>query len=103
MGGTKDAGCSPKHPVEAHEVWDFNFDTWTQTLTDIIALCPLCHLSIHIGRAQRIGRYEEAVEHIMRVNGWTRNHVEEHIEQVKMECDERSEFSWELDISKFVR
>lgn len=35
------------HPVEAHEIWDYDFDTCTQYFEGLVALCPICHKVIH--------------------------------------------------------
>ena len=35
------------HPVEAHEIWDYDFDTYTQYFEGMVALCPICHKIIH--------------------------------------------------------
>lgn len=35
------------HPVEAHEIWDYDFDTLTQHFEGVISLCPTCHKVIH--------------------------------------------------------
>lgn len=41
-----------RHAVEAHEIFEFNEATQTQKLVDIVALCPRCHTTQHIGLAQ---------------------------------------------------
>ena len=33
--------------VEAHEIWDYDFDTCTQYFEGLVALCPICHKTIH--------------------------------------------------------
>lgn len=35
------------HPVEAHEIWDYDFDTYTQHFEGLVALCPICHKIYH--------------------------------------------------------
>lgn len=35
------------HPVEAHEIWDYDFDTCTQYFEGLVALCPICHKVVH--------------------------------------------------------
>lgn len=40
-------GVGRKHKVEAHELWNFDFKSKTQTLERIIALCPNCHRIQH--------------------------------------------------------
>ena len=57
-----------KHPVEAHEEWEFNVKKRTQVLIKISALCPDCHLVKHIGRASHVGKFEKAFKHFCKVN-----------------------------------
>ena len=41
-------GCKgKKHPVEAHERMDYDFDNLTQYFDGMIALCPTCHQIVH--------------------------------------------------------
>jgi len=35
------------HPIECHEIWDFDIEDKTQTLIGLISLCPRCHKIIH--------------------------------------------------------
>lgn len=46
--------------LDAHEVWIFDKQTKTQTLQDIIALCPKCHGVKHMRNTERIGYGENA-------------------------------------------
>ena len=55
--------------LEAHERWEYNVETRTQILVDVVAICPACHAVVHIGRTQLMGKEEEACRHFMRVNG----------------------------------
>lgn len=41
------SGKGTRHPVEAHELWYFDFKTSTQYLERLIALCPNCHRIQH--------------------------------------------------------
>lgn len=36
--------------LEAHEMWDFNFETGECIITEIVPLCHTCHNFIHSGR-----------------------------------------------------
>lgn len=40
-------GTGNRHPVEAHELWYFDFKTKTQYLERLVALCPHCHRIQH--------------------------------------------------------
>src|SRR5574337_1863360 len=47
-------GVGPKHPVECHEIWEYDEKNRTQKLAGMIALCPDCHMVKHFGFA-RVG------------------------------------------------
>lgn len=49
-------GVGSRHPLEAHEVWEYDEESGIQRLVRLIALCPACHEVQHIGRAGTIGR-----------------------------------------------
>jgi hypothetical protein len=91
------SGRGMSHPVECHERWDFNVKTKTQTLTKTIALCPKCHTATHFGFATMIGKQQEAKNHLMNVNNWTRIQVEEHINESIKNLKELEKTIWTLD------
>ena len=64
-------GRGRRHPVECHEVWDYDDTTRVQRLVRLIALCPACHEVKHLGLAAKRGRHGAALAHLARVNGWT--------------------------------
>src|SRR5437588_2921912 len=45
-----------QHPVECHEVWEYDDEHSVQRLSGLIALCPACHEAKHMGRASSMGR-----------------------------------------------
>lgn len=92
-------GKGKKHPVECHEIWDYNDDTLVQKLIGLIALCPKCHNVKHFGFAQIIGKTDEAIKHLMKINGITKTAVDKHVEESFAEFTERSKKQWTLDIS----
>lgn len=92
-------GKGPKWPVECHEIWDFNDERRTQTLTGLVALCPDCHSVKHIGLAGKRGRGREARDHLVKVNGWSREQANSYIRKSFEVWEERSRHEWTLDIS----
>lgn len=50
-----------KHPVECHEVWQYNDVNLIQSLIKFEALCPLCHQVKHIGLTSKLGSYKRAL------------------------------------------
>src|SRR5688500_1141001 len=57
--------------LEAHERWEYDEATYTQTLRRLIALCWSCHRATHFGFAEVIGTAAEATAHLRAVNGWS--------------------------------
>jgi hypothetical protein len=48
-----------------HEVWDYDDERRVARLAGLVAICPACNLSTHIGRAQRMGIWDEARNHLV--------------------------------------
>ncbi len=92
-------GKGSRHPVECHEVWDYNDVQHLQTLVRLIALCPACHECKHIGLACARGRGDIAIAHLARVNRWSINRTNNYIEHSAQVWQTRSQFQWTLNIS----
>lgn len=86
-------------PVECHEVWGYDDDQHVQTLVRLIALCPRCHLVKHIGRAQQVGKFDEAMGQLRAVNGWDVDSAKAHIREAFRVWQERSRHQWTLDLA----
>ncbi len=92
-------GQGRKHPVECHEVWDYNHKTKVQKLIGLVALCPACHQVKHFGLAQIQGREKQALAQMKKVNGWTEREAREHVRDAARLWNERSTYEWTLDLS----
>ncbi len=92
-------GKGSRHPVECHEIWDYNDTRHLQTLVQLIALCPACHECKHIGLACARGRGDIAIAHLSRVNRWSINQTNKYIEDCAQVWQIRSQFQWTLNIS----
>jgi hypothetical protein len=92
-------GVGRRHPVECHEVWEYDESRRVQRLVRLIALCPACHAVKHFGRMMKMGRAEEAVAHLMAVNGWDRETTLAHVEEAIRTWRRRSNWSWTVDLS----
>ena len=90
-------GQGEKWPVEAHERWAFEASSSVQTLSAIEALCPACHEVTHFGLAQIRGRQREAFAHLMRVNGWSAQQAQSHIDDAFAIWARRNARRWSLD------
>jgi hypothetical protein len=92
-------GRGSKHPVECHEVWEYDETTCVQRLVRMVALCPACHEVKHMGLAGIRGRGEIAAAHLAEVNGWTPQVTAVYIDQAFAVWEGRSDRTWSLDVS----
>lgn len=92
-------GQGRRHPVECHEVWEYDDKKHIQKLVRLIALCPSCHGVKHFGRTQIQGFEDEAISHMMRVNHWSERQVREHVRDAARLWNQRSAYKWTLDLS----
>jgi hypothetical protein len=95
-------GRGPRHPVECHEVWEYDEAAGVQRLTRMTALCPACHEVKHIGLAGIRGRADIARAHLAEVNGWSAETAEQYVEEAFATWQARSTRAWSLDISGLV-
>ena len=92
-------GVGSKHPVECHEVWNYDDKKGIQKLTGMIALCPACHRVKHFGLARLRGKEAETTKHFCRVNGIKPAQARLHIQRAFLEWEKRSQQKWTLDLS----
>jgi len=92
-------GRGSRHPVEAHERWDYDEENLVQRLIGLIALCPSCHAVKHFGRSQAIGQGGKALAHLKRVNRWKEDQAWDHINRSFEDWQRRSSVEWTLDLS----
>lgn len=88
-----------KHNLECHEIWEYDDVNHIQKLIGLISLCPRCHMVKHIGRAIAIGKERECIRQLALVNGWTKDLIDNHINEAYETHRQRSEHEWSLDIS----
>jgi len=88
------------YPVEAHEIWEYDDVSKTQTLVGVQALCPMCHCVKHYGRSLRVGAGKKVREHIAEVNGWNREQVLDYETLVFHIHTLRSAYRWTVDIQE---
>ncbi len=91
-------GIGNEHPVECHEIWQYDDSNHTQKLMGLIALCPSCHEVKHIGLASVRGRQDIAKEHLARVNSWSRKKVNQYVNEQFEKWEQRSSYEWEIDL-----
>lgn len=90
--------CGAGGKLEAHESWELVNETCVQRLKGILALCPLCHKSHHLGIARRLGMLSDVRQHLMRVNQWSANELEEQIQEAYEVWEQRCEWPWQVDL-----
>ncbi|MER3447896.1 MAG: HNH endonuclease [Nitrospiraceae bacterium] len=93
----KDQGF--KHPVECHEVWDYDDETHIQKLTGLVSLCPLCHKAKHYGLAKKQGYESRVRAHMKQVNNWSESELNASIAQAFHQVKARSDEYWILDLT----
>lgn len=91
-------GRGDKWPVECHEIWNYDDNVHIQTLTGLIALCPLCHSVKHIGLSQIHGKYESARNHLMKVNEWNIEIANAYIVKAFAIWQRRSQHRWTCNL-----
>lgn len=94
----------PAKRLEAHERWDYNLQTHTQTLVDVVGICHDCHQVIHIGRTQLVGDIDRAIDHFLKVNNCTYPDYVKALKQANLLHQERNKVGeWALDLSWLKR
>lgn len=79
--------------MEAHELWDINYDTGVTTIKDIVPLCHYCHNFIHSGRLTAIVGKEKTVEEVKNIL----EHGFDILAKAKLQC-----FPGTLELAKIV-
>jgi hypothetical protein len=70
-----------------------------QPLRRLICLCTACHRATHFGLAEVQSYRDQALAHLMAVNGWTRGQAEQHVAAAFDTWDQRNARMWSLDLS----
>lgn len=99
-------GAGSKHPVEAHEIWEYNDETGIQKLTGIVALCPTCHQCKHFGLSVKrggISTQERLLKHMAKVNRCSYNDTVRMVEKAFEVWAIRSQKLWTLDVEYILR
>jgi len=93
-------GKGEQWATECHEEWKYDDKTNIQSLSNILALCPKCHLVKHIGYAQISGKYKIAFEQFKKINEIKNNSIaNDYIEGVFELWSRRSSKKWKVNIS----
>jgi len=87
-----------KHPVECHEIWQYDDLNHVQKLTGLISLCPNCHTVKHPGLATTKGKLETVIRQLQKVNSMTFEEASEYLQESFLKWIDRSQHEWTLDI-----
>lgn len=85
--------------LEAHERWIFDFETKTQKLIRIIALCRLCHQATHYGHSKVTKEISKINAHLMKVRGINEEELKLHIKEAFEIWEKRNTVKWIIDTS----
>ena len=85
--------------LEAHERWIFDFETKTQKLIRIIALCRLCHQATHYGHSKVTKEISKINTHLMKVRGINEEELKLHIKEAFEIWEKRNTVKWIIDTS----
>lgn len=91
-------GKGDKWPVECHEIWHYDDQHKRQILTGLIALCPNCHKTKHVGLSQMNGELDLVIQQLMKVNGLNKKEALDYINESFQIWNERSRFDWDCNI-----
>lgn len=90
--------CGAEGRVECHEEWSFDAVKRIQRLEQIKVLCPACHETQHTGRARMLGRMEQVVAHICKINSISQSEAIEAINSAVERAVSMNDIVWSLDI-----
>ncbi len=86
------------HAVECHEIWNYDDKNNIQTLSGLIALCPNCHKTKHVGLAQVNGELDIVLKQLQKVNKITKKQASDYVDESFKTWKERSKYKWKLNI-----
>ena len=92
-------GVGENHPVECHEIWQYDDNSYIQKLLGLISLCPACHEVKHIGLAFSRSRAVVARDHLAEVNGWSKQEADKYIAAQFVVWVKRNTHVWQLDLT----
>ena len=103
----KCAICGYSGRLNCHEIWEYDDVEHIQKLTGFIALCDLCHHVKHMGRANMLAEegkldFDKVVAHFLEVNDCNEEALDEYMDEVFQQWEERSKYKWTTDFGKYA-
>ncbi|MFC1980174.1 HNH endonuclease [Chloroflexota bacterium] len=80
-----------------HEVWDYDDERHVASLKGFQIVCKTCDLVHHIGRAGAIGHGDEAIQHFMKVNAFSRSDAIQQVRDAMGVWIDRNKYDWTID------
>jgi len=84
--------------LHCHETWTYDEAVRTQTLTDIVLLCPDCHNAKHPGRLDD-SAFEEVLKYVGAINKWGADKTRNYVNKCFSLWETRSKLEWKQDMS----
>ena len=102
----KCAICGAEGRLNCHEIWEYDDNTYDQSLKGFIALCNDCHMIKHIGFAgiqasKGLLDMDKLIEHFMKVNSCDRETFEKHKDDAFAQWRERSTHDWQVNLGSY--
>lgn len=89
--------------LDLHEEWQYDDSRQIQRLVDLRPICSKCHLTKHMGYANTIGRADEALQHLSKVNCWTKRQAKAHSDRAFAVWEARAFTRYTLDLNYLQR
>jgi hypothetical protein len=85
--------------LTCHERWDYDDSRRTATLAAFAVHCPACDSATHMGRAEKHGRKQMAIDQLCRVNGCSATEAEKLFTDAKKVWSVRSGYDWMMFVA----
>lgn len=86
------------HPVECHEVWEYDDVNHVQKLVGVQSLCVACHRVKHAGLWCMKGQKHFIINHLMKINRINYVEANKQLSEAFKIHENRSNYNWELDL-----
>lgn len=89
-----------EHPVELHEVFQYDDVRGVQKLTALMCVCPNCNTvkNIELSRAKGSAQFQAALQRLSSVNAWNETQAKSYYQHILEVWRERSKKDWELNL-----
>jgi hypothetical protein len=90
-----------------HEIWQYDDTLHIQKLIGFIALCNMCNLCKHMGRADALAGegkldFKKVIEHFVRVNQCSYEEYKTYRKEAFNTWSEQNKYSWTTDFGAYA-